>query len=132
MSQAIGGYHAEALSHKFRIMVLLRYYLPAHLAEGQVRIAGSMVECYLMLDVEFYAYTNDTNLEFCEVLKGIHQNSWQERSRARVFYASARNRTPWAISCSVRQVLTPGALGLKRGSDTVLRWLRPLGQREAI
>ncbi len=113
-----------------RVLMFIGHYLPARHFGGPVRSTVSMVES--LPEVEFHVFTSDTDFKSPEVLDGIQPDRWQGRGRAQVFYASARNRTPWVISCSVRQVLAPGALGLKRGSDTVLRWLRPLGQREAI
>ena len=85
-----------------RVLMFIGHYLPARHAGGPVRSTASMVEsCH---EVEFHIFTSDTDLKSHEVLGGIQPDRWQGRGRAQVFYASARNRTPWAMRRIVRQV----------------------------
>lgn len=84
-----------------RVLMFVGHYLPARHVGGPVRSTASMVEsCH---EVEFHIFTSDTDLKSREVPDGIQPDYWQGRGRARMFYASARNRTPWAIWRIVQQ-----------------------------
>ncbi len=84
-----------------RVLMFIGHYLPARRVGGPARSVASMVAS--LPEVEFHVFTSDTDFKSPEVLEGIQPDRWQGRGRAQVFYASARNRTPWAIRRIVRQ-----------------------------
>jgi glycosyltransferase involved in cell wall biosynthesis len=57
-----------------------------------------------VLGCEFYVFASETDFKSKAILEGISVDRWQERRRARVFYASARHRGPWGLRRVVREV----------------------------
>lgn len=84
-----------------RVLIFIGHYLPARHVGGPVRSTASMVKS--LPEIAFHIFTSDTEFKSHEVLEGIQPDHWQSWGRAQVFYASVRNRTPWAIRRIVRQ-----------------------------
>jgi glycosyltransferase involved in cell wall biosynthesis len=85
-----------------RVLIFIGHYPPARRVGGPARSAASMVEG--IPDCAFYIFTSETDFKSKTVLDGISVDHWQDRGRARVFYASARYRRFWELRRIVREI----------------------------
>lgn len=85
------------------VLVFLPYYTPAFKAGGPVRTLANMVDC-LSDSVDFRIFTRDRDLGDSVPFANQPIGRWVERSGARVFYGSARHRSPSALIRMVRAV----------------------------
>lgn len=85
-----------------RVLVFIGHYPPARRVGGPARSVASMANG--VLGCEFYVFASETDFKSKAVLEGISVDHWQDRGRARVFYASARHRGLWGLRRVVREV----------------------------
>jgi len=92
-----------------RVLVFIGHYLPA------TRVGGPVMSTYRMTEAvdgcDFYIYTSETDFKTDLALEGIAEDSWQQRGKANVFYASRGGRK-LRVMRRIVSVLNPDAIYL--------------------
>lgn len=87
-----------------RVLVFIDWFHPAYKAGGPIRSCVNFVD-YLHKDIELFIFTSNSDLGSGVPLIGIVSDSWIDyKGKAKVFYASKKNRDYQSIKSAVAYV----------------------------